>query len=120
MSSRSPRRSRAEWSRLVDEWRASGESAEEFSASRDFSKTTLYWWASALNKEERRRSKPRPKKPREKTASRFVPVVLPKPVAASAPEGRIEITLRSGRTVRVVGVVDATALRVVIAEAERC
>jgi hypothetical protein len=120
MSTRSPRRNRAEWSRLVDEWRASGESAEEFASSRDFSRTTLYWWASALRKERPRQSKSAPKRTQEKSQSRFVSVVIPQPVAPSLPEGRIEIALRSGRTVRVVGVVDAAALRVVIAEAERC
>lgn len=43
--------SRAEWSRRVLSWKASGLTAAEFAASRGWSPATLRWWASRLNRQ---------------------------------------------------------------------
>lgn len=39
------------WKKRVTSWRASGETAEEFSAGRPWSPKTLKWWASTLRRE---------------------------------------------------------------------
>jgi hypothetical protein len=36
------------WARRVEEWRASGEEAEEFSRRAGYAANTLKWWASRL------------------------------------------------------------------------
>jgi hypothetical protein len=46
----------SEWPARVSAWRASGKSAPEFCADKDYSATTLYWWASRLKRE----GQPRP------------------------------------------------------------
>jgi hypothetical protein len=38
------------WKKRVASWRASGETAEEFSAGRAWSPKTLRWWASRLGR----------------------------------------------------------------------
>lgn len=47
----------SEWPARVSAWRASGKSAPEFCADKDYSATTLYWWASRLKRE----SQPKPR-----------------------------------------------------------
>jgi hypothetical protein len=42
---------RTMWKQRVANWRASGESAEQFSAGRGFAASTLKWWASKLRTE---------------------------------------------------------------------
>ena len=42
------RRSRAEWLAEVRRWRRSGQSAADYAARRDLSRSTLTWWASQL------------------------------------------------------------------------
>lgn len=39
------------WKKRVASWRASGETAEEFSEGRPWSPKTLRWWASRLGRE---------------------------------------------------------------------
>src|ERR1700733_1508689 len=38
----------AKWSERVREWKASGQTAREFAASRDFKPTTLVYWARGV------------------------------------------------------------------------
>lgn len=38
------------WAKRVAEWRASGQSAGDFSAGRGFAGSTLRWWASQLGR----------------------------------------------------------------------
>jgi hypothetical protein len=42
------RRKAAEWKRLVEDWRASGESAEAYGARAGVRAKTLAWWSSEL------------------------------------------------------------------------
>lgn len=42
---------KATWRQRVASWRASGQTAEEFSGGREFSAATLRWWASRLRRE---------------------------------------------------------------------
>jgi hypothetical protein len=39
------------WQERVAEWRASGETAEEFARGRGYAATTLRWWSSRLRRE---------------------------------------------------------------------
>jgi len=39
------------WSKRVEAWRASGETAEEFSGHEGYGANTLRWWASKLKRE---------------------------------------------------------------------
>jgi hypothetical protein len=48
---------RAEWIQRVEAWRASGKSAREFCAGRDFSVKSLQWWGWHLRGKSGRRSK---------------------------------------------------------------
>jgi hypothetical protein len=38
------------WSERVGEWKASGQSADEFSQGREFKASTLRWWASRIGR----------------------------------------------------------------------
>jgi transposase len=42
--------SRAEWTKRVSQWRASGESAGDYASSRGFSERSLRWWAWHLKR----------------------------------------------------------------------
>jgi hypothetical protein len=42
---------RARWRERVRSWRASGKTAEEFSAGHGFPASTLRWWSSRLGRE---------------------------------------------------------------------
>lgn len=57
------------WKKRVASWRASGETAEAFSAGRPWSPKTLTWWSSRLGRS------PKPKSSMPKKSSTSVPVV---------------------------------------------
>jgi len=40
------------WQKRVEQWRASGETAETFSAGEGFAASTLRWWSSKLGREK--------------------------------------------------------------------
>jgi hypothetical protein len=46
-------RTEAAWSKRVEAWRASGLTAEEYSAGRGFAAGTLRWWSSRLGRARR-------------------------------------------------------------------
>jgi len=105
--------------RLVARWRRSGQSAAEFAARRGISQWALYSWARQLGASPDRRRQPR-RPIRSSTAAgtpAFIPVRLvgdghADPSARA--EGVVEIQLRGGDVVRVVGEVSAERLRVVV------
>jgi transposase-like protein len=43
------RRGRAQWTRLVRQWKTSGQSAKAFAAGHGVNPSTLYWWSRHLN-----------------------------------------------------------------------
>lgn len=63
----------SEWPARVSAWRASGKSAPEFCADKDYSATTLYWWASRLKREGQ------PRVRRKSTSLRLARVVRTPP-----------------------------------------
>jgi hypothetical protein len=104
--------------RLVAEWRRSGQSASEFGGRRGISQWALYSWVKQLVA-----GPPRPQKRRPVRSSPtagvpgFIPVRLVGDVHADPPartEGAIEIQLRGGDVVRVVGEVSTERLRAVV------
>lgn len=105
--------------RLVTRWRRSDHSAAEFAERHGISQWALYSWAKQVGAGRSRRRRKRGSL-RGSTAARnadFIPVRLvggeptdPRPPA----EGVVEIVLRGGDVVRVVGEVSAERLRAVV------
>lgn len=84
------------WRERVRQWRASGETAEQFARHKGFAPSTLRWWSSRLGSPER---------------TTFVRLV-PKPVApTAAPEVLVEI---GAARVRVAAGFDAALLADVV------
>ena len=105
--------------RLVAEWRRSGQSAAEFGGRRGISQWVLYSWvkqvgAGAKGRRQKRRAV------RSSTTGEalgFIPVRLVGDGHADSPartEGAVEIQLRGGDVVRVVGEVSTERLRAVV------
>ena len=96
----------------MDAWRSSGQSARAFAEARGIGLASLYGWAARLESEDAGGS------------LGFTEVAIAQAERSAArvdAEGaRIELVARSGRVIRVVGPVDAEALRVVLEVAERC
>ena len=111
---------------LVAAWRRSGQSAAEFGGDRGISKWALYSWVNQVGAgPNRRRQKRRPVQSSTTAATPgFIPVRLVGDEHAEPPartEGAIEIQLRSGDVVRVVGEVSVERLRaVVVAVRQAC
>jgi len=106
--------------RLVAEWRRSGQSAAEFGGRRGISQWTLYSWGKQLGAGPNRRRQKRWPVRRSMAAGSpgFIPVRLVGDGHSDAPartEGAVEIQLRGGDVVRVVGEVSAERLRAVVA-----
>jgi hypothetical protein len=105
--------------RLVAEWRRSGQSAAEFGARRGISQWALYSWVKQLGARPNRRWQQRRPVRSSTTAAApgFIPVRLVGDGDADPParaEGVVEIQLRGGDVVRVVGEVSAERLRAVV------
>ncbi len=105
--------------RLVAEWRRSGQSAAEFGGRRGLSQWTLYSWVkqlgAGLNRHRRKRGSVRSST--RAGAPGFIPVRLVGEGhvdPGARPEGAVEIQLRGGDVVRVVGEVSTERLRAVV------
>jgi hypothetical protein len=97
----------AEWRKRVAEWRASGLTAQDFAADRDFAPSTLTWWARRLSKEL------------GATSLRVARVVRGRASSAveaggQTPRGKMVVELGVSR-VHVPDGVDATTLETVLA-----
>ena len=97
------KRTRAEWTQLVEESRASELTQRAFAQQRGLSPTTLSWWASRLRREA------------EEQAG-LVAVDVVEDAPARAVDFRVE--LARGRTVVVPAAFDAAALRRLVAALE--
>jgi hypothetical protein len=105
--------------RLVAEWRRGGQSAAEFGARRGLSKWALYSWVKQLGAgASRRRQKRRPVRRSTRAGGPgFIPVRLVGDGHAdlrAQTESIVEIQLRGGDVVRVVGEVSTERLRAVV------
>ncbi len=102
--------------RLVAEWRRSGQSAAEFGGRRGISQWALYSWVKQQGAGPIRRPKRRPVRS-SAGAPGFIPVRLVGDGHADPPartEGAVEIQLRGGDVIRVVGEVSTERLRAVV------
>lgn len=105
---------------LLAKWRRSGQSAAAFADRHGISQWALYSWAKQAEARGNRR-RPRRRSVRRSTTAGtpgFVPVRLVGDEHADPPtraEGIVEIELRSGEVVRVVGEVSTERLRAVVA-----
>ena len=97
------KRSRAEWTKLVEEWQAGDLSQPVFAKQKGIAKTTLSWWSCRLRREARERR-----------------TLVPVDVVDSAPAGAAEfrVELAGGRTVLVPASFDAIALRRLVSALE--
>jgi hypothetical protein len=88
----------SEWPARVSAWRASGKSAPEFCADKDYSATTLYWWASRLKRDGQ--PKPRHKPMRLARVVRKAPDEASKhaPIVLQIGPARLEIGLGADQT----------------------
>ncbi len=112
-------REREQRKRLVAKWRRSGLSAATFADRHGVSQWALYWWARRAGAAVERR-RPQRRSVRGSTTTEapgFIPVRLLADEHSEPPvpaEGTVEIRLRSGDVVRVVGEVSAERLRAVV------
>jgi len=117
--SRRVRRSAAEWSEIVQSWKASGETAEEYASRHGLNAGTLGWWRSQLSKQSDHAegSRPRGGVGRKKPTSSFAEVVVRSPTAVESP---LEVVAPSGYRVVVRGRVDSASLRIVLQVLSTC
>ena len=97
------KRSRAEWTKLVEEWHAGDLSQKAFARRKGIATTTLSWWSCRLRREAQERRT-------------LVPVDVVDAAPAGAAEFRLE--LAGGRTVHVPASFDAIALRRLVSALE--
>ena len=105
--------------RLVARWRRSGQSAAAFADGHGISQWALYWWARQGGAGAKGRRPPQRSVQRSTTAGapRFIPVRLVGEEHSDPPapaEGIVEIRLRGGDVVCVVGEVSVERLRAVV------
>ena len=105
--------------RLVAMWRRSGQSAAAFADRHGISQWALYWWARQGGAGAKGRRPPQRSVRHSTTAGApgFIPVRLVGEEHSDPPapaEGMVEIRLRGGDVVRVVGEVNVERLRAVV------
>jgi hypothetical protein len=109
---------------LVARWRRSGESAAEFAGRHGVAQWALYSWAKQLGAGPKRQGQGSKLRQQQRSVRRstardvdFIPVRLlgDEHADPSAPaDGVVEIQLRGGDVVRIVGEVSAERLRAVV------
>jgi transposase-like protein len=109
MTRKRERRTRDEWSALVSDVQASGQSLSAYSRAHGVSLASLSYWRKKLE------SRPRPA-PKAKTVFSEVVVVPRVPTRPS----RIEVVTRGGASIRIEGAFDAGVLREVLRVVESC
>lgn len=97
---------------MLEEWRASGQAAREFAKARGLKAEHLYRWSW-----EQRRG---PKQIAERSGFMEVRLAHADIEGPRAASGGVEVVLRSGRTIRVLGDVDPHHLRALIEVLESC
>lgn len=112
------RRSRAEWTAEIIQWRKSGLGSAEYATQRGLNRGTLLWWSRQVGaSNEVRVAAPTA----AVTPVAFVPLrvrEVPPLESASTAQGSIEVILCNGRRVRIAGAVDGGTLARVLDAAE--
>ncbi|HSY23777.1 MAG TPA: hypothetical protein VK841_16730 [Polyangiaceae bacterium] len=81
----------AKWTERVREWKASGLTAKEFTAGRDFKPSTLVYWASCL-----RKGTADQKPQRRVRMARVVRVDAASDAAVTVAIGAVRVSVRAG------------------------
>src|SRR5690606_36547850 len=97
---------------LLEEWRASGQTAREFAKARGLGADNLYRWSW-----EQRRS---PTGSSEHSGFMEVRLAHADPEGARVVSGGVEVVLGNGRTIRILGEVDPQRLRALVEVLESC
>lgn len=113
---RRPARSAEEWTGIIEDWRGSGLTAEEYGQGHDMTAASLWRWSHRMPK------KRAPKTPREQgcRVPRFIAVDLGRQEQARSAEvdvGEIELELGRGHVVRLRGRMSREALAAVFGAA---
>jgi len=82
----------AKWAERVGEWKASGQTAKEFAAGREFKPSTLVYWASCL----RTGTEQRRKRERRVRIAHVVRVPAPTDAAIVVAVGAARVSVRAG------------------------
>lgn len=134
MTTGTRRRRAAEWRGLVQEWRKSGQTRDEFAAARGLRPTTLGWWASELARRGQM-AQVANKSSSPAVQPAFLPVrvvgrtartraaIAVAPTAVESTVDHAEIVLGAGLVLRVPVGADATwigRIAAVLQQGERC
>jgi hypothetical protein len=94
------------WRKMLGRWQRSGGSVRGFCAEQGLSEPAFYSWRRTLaaRDQEAASRQPRPRRPRGRGASAFVPVRV-------LPAAALEVVFPDGRVVRVPAGFDAATLR---------
>jgi hypothetical protein len=114
MANRRARRAAAEWSSIIERWRASGLTARAFSEEAGVAMASLYLWRKQLGTSVRQDAAT---EGALKPSAAFSEIRL---AATQSHGGRVEIVARNGRVVRVDGDVSVQTLRSVLMAVEQC
>ena len=112
MTKKRVRRTRGEWSALISEVEASGQSMSAYSRAHGVSLSSLSYWKTKLGA----KASVGRAVPKAKTVFSEVVVV---PRVAARPS-RIEVVTRGGAAIRIEGAFDASVLREVLRVVESC
>jgi len=118
-SVRRQRHKASQWSRLLEQWSKSGESAERFAGRIGVKPATLARWQRAV-RGDAVEVEPQilSKKSKERAESMFARVQVMEPATRS--DGLVEVVMRDGIMLRIHGVVDADTLGAVLGALSRC
>ena len=98
------------WRPVLEEWRRSGLDAADFCRDRRLAVSALQHWKKEIQTRDQRRSAQRAAKEASRQSMRLLPVRIVESQPA-APPAALEIVLRGGRLVRLLGDFDPAMLR---------
>jgi hypothetical protein len=105
-----PTPAEVKWRPVLEEWRRSGLEARDFCRDRRLAVSALKHWKKEIQARDQRRSAQRAAKEASRQSMRLLPVRIVESQPAAAP-GALEIVLRGGRLVRLLGDFDPAMLR---------
>jgi len=113
------RRNASQWSKLLEQWSKSGDSAERFAARVGVKPSTLARWRKAeANKQLPTETAVVRARKKARAESLFARVQVMEP--PSRADGLVEVVMRDGIMLRVHGAVDADTLSAVLGALSRC
>lgn len=108
------RTSRDEWKKLVERWRESGLTAEQYAAELGINAGTLKFWKYKLGRPQTATEVRQPGPKKSKREGRALPLVEVKPTVLAA-TAEFELELGGGKRLRIPASFEAEALRRLLA-----